>query len=83
MDIVERLRLFGSVSMDEEGRLGPFETNPLTAAAAAEIERLQAIVTTVDDLHSPRLAHDTCLACDHNWPCPTHLLIHPEEARRG
>lgn len=52
-------------------------------AARAEIERLQAIVTTVDDLHSPRLAHDTCLACDHNWPCPTHLLIHPEEARRG
>ena len=49
----------------------------------AEIERLQAIVTTVDDLHSPRLAHDTCLACDCNWPCPTHLLIHPEEARRG
>ena len=48
-----------------------------------EIERLQAIVATVDDLHSPRLAHDTCLACDHNWPCPTHLLIHPEEARRG
>lgn len=42
MDIVERLRLFGSVSMDEEGRLGPFETNPLTAAAADKIERLQA-----------------------------------------
>ena len=47
----------------------------------AEIERLRAIVTTVDDLHSPRLAHDTCLGCDHNWPCPTHLLIHPEEVR--
>lgn len=42
MDIVERLRLLGSVSMDEEGRLGPFETNPLTAAAADEIERLRA-----------------------------------------
>lgn len=48
-----------------------------------EIERLQAIVAIVDDLHSPRLAHDTCLACYRDWPCPTHLLIHPEEARRG
>ena len=48
-----------------------------------EIERLQAIVATVDDLHSCRLAHDTCLACYRDWPCPTHLLIHPEEARRG
>lgn len=53
----------------------------LHGQAADEIELLQDIVTTVDDLHSPRLAHDTCLACDHNWPCPTHLLIHPEAVR--
>lgn len=50
--------------------------------ARAEIERLRAIVATVDDLHSCRLAHDTCLACDHNWPCPTHLLIH-RRSKRG
>lgn len=48
-----------------------------------EIERLRAIVATVDDLHSCRLAHDTCLACYRDWPCPTHLLIHPKEACRG
>lgn len=46
------------------------------------IERLRAVLATVDALHSP-LAHDTCLACGHDWPCPTHQLIHPEEARRG
>lgn len=45
-----------------------------------EIERLRAAIDAVDDLHSP-LAHDTCLACGHDWPCPTHQLIHPEEAR--
>lgn len=65
----------------------PNGSNPLVVcereALQAEIERLRAIVTSVNDLHSLRLAHDTCLACDHNWPCPTHLLIHPEEARRG
>lgn len=55
----------------------------LTWTLANEIVRLQAIVATVDDLHLPRLAHDTCLACNHNWPCPTRVLIHPEEARRG
>ena len=66
-DIVTRLRT---------GR--PSAVYDIAQHAADEIERLQAIVAIVDDLHSPRLAHDTCLACYRDWPCPTHLLIHPE-----
>lgn len=77
-DIMTRLRNIINFPPDVD-----IDWRDAVADALDEIERLQAIVTTVDDLHSPRLAHDTCLACDHNWPCPTHLLIHPEEARRG
>lgn len=50
-------------------------------AARAEIERLRVVLGAVDDLHSPRLVHDsTCAMCGHDWPCETHLLV--QEARR-
>lgn len=51
--------------------------------ALDEIERLRTVLDAIDDLHSPRIAHDTCVACDHDWPCPTQQLLHSEEARRG
>lgn len=76
MDIVERLRLFGSVSMDEEGRLGPFETNPLTAAAADKIERLStALALAVGELST----HGKYAA----WTPEMLMNQFLEEARRG
>lgn len=57
--------------------------------AAAEIVRLRAVLDAIDALHQPNW-HDNsgrnpkwCDTCDEVWPCDTHLLIHPQEARRG
>lgn len=44
---------------------------PIMDEAADEIEQLRTVITAIDDLHSPRLAHDTCLSCGHDYPCPT------------
>lgn len=51
-----------------------------------EIERLRTVLDAVNDLHQPTSVDDPrCLACDHDWPCPTHLIVCDgcKEARRG
>jgi len=53
---------------------------PEAAEAADEIERLRAVLDAIDALHRG-MYH--CNECDFEWPCPTHLLIHPMEADRG
>jgi len=42
--------------------------------AADEIERLRAVLDAIDALHRGLYY---CCECDYEWPCPTHLLIHP------
>jgi hypothetical protein len=86
-DIVTQLRGWVAVptKSDYMGRVTEFhEVRGLRIfdEAIAEIERLRAVIDAVDDLHSPRIAHDTCLACGHDWPCPTYQLT-IKEARRG
>jgi len=57
--------------------------------AADEIERLRAVLDAIDALHQPyplgdgRIRWQHCDECDFEWPCPTHLLIHPKEAEHG
>lgn len=41
MNLLERLRTFGAYIMDQYGNESEFTPNPLTTAAADEIERLQ------------------------------------------
>lgn len=52
----------------------------------AEVERLRADRDDIDAIHYPVPSgkHDeVCNHCIGFWPCTTHLLLHPEEARRG
>lgn len=49
------------------------------------------LLDAIEVLHQPRVIvyrpnddHDIiCRECDKPWPCETHRLLHPEEARRG
>lgn len=88
-DIVERLR-----AVSERYRYNtPQHLAENIDAAADEIERLQAEVERlraeredIDAIHYPVPSgkHDeVCNHCIGFWPCTTHLLLHPEEARRG
>jgi hypothetical protein len=41
------------------------------------------LLDAIDALHQPwEEGHNWCAACDVPWPCQTHRLLHPEEARR-
>ena len=56
----------------------------LIEAQQAEIERLRAVLDAIDALHQPDSVSEMCEQCLFEWPtCPTHLLLHPEEAHRG
>ena len=51
-------------------------------AAKAAADMLEAI----DALHQPITDHDeeltpstVCRCCIYDWPCPTHLILHPTE----
>jgi hypothetical protein len=48
------------------------------------------LLDNIDALHQPKEGFDEylrpelwCPACANPWPCPTALLLHPEEIRRG
>ena len=47
-----------------------------------EIERLRAERDAIDALHQPIIV-GACRQCNCTWPCQTHVLLHPKEARRG
>lgn len=63
---------------------------------AVEINRLWAVVAAADTIHHRHEHDDTCVlglwgdcdwddVCDHceqDWPCLTHLALHPEEEDR-
>ena len=58
----------------------------------AEVERLRAVLATIDNAHEPQVDTDLdsltmgglfCTEDDEPWPCRTHLLLHPKEARRA
>jgi hypothetical protein len=52
---------------------------------ACEIERLQALINAVSDLHDfDHTDNPRCTQCG-EWPCSTHLVVCGEckEARRG
>jgi hypothetical protein len=60
---------------------------PQEHAALVEIERLQAVLSAIDAEHCSTeevegFSGTFCAACDDWWPCATHRLLHPEEARR-
>jgi hypothetical protein len=81
-DIVERLRV---MYVCDDHTYAELEEFALRNDAADIIERLQAERKAIDALHQPDAApeHDPqCIACHRFWPCPTHLTLHPEEARR-
>lgn len=48
----------------------------------AQIDKLQAERDAIDALHQPIGKPAGCGACWKRWPCQTHVLLHPEEARR-
>jgi len=91
-DIVERLRDCGVfMTTDENGDVqvgmrlvAPEDCNE----AADEIERLRAVLDAIDALHQPidnpydSEPNSLCGHCLHQWPCKTHRMLHPEEARR-
>lgn len=57
----------------------------LVGAAAAEIERLRAVLDDIADLHEPSsVLNPGCHECG-EWPCRTHLIVCSEcrESRRG
>ena len=53
----------------------------LAATAADEIVRLRAVLDAIDALHQPVIDSEwlvkRCEQCDMEWPCRTHLLLHP------
>jgi len=57
--------------------------------AADEIERLRAVLDAIDAIHQSFIDPETGMTfCDECntidlWPCATHTLLHPKEARRG
>ena len=66
-DIIKRLR--GSIPGDPDYKL------KLISDAAAEIERLRAMLDAVANLHEPTSVNDPrCSSCG-NWPCRTHLAV--------
>jgi hypothetical protein len=79
-DIVERLR-------DSAKYYDPV-TPTFCERVADEIERLRAVLDAIDALHQPidnpydSEPNSLCGHCLHQWPCETHRLLHPEEARR-
>lgn len=82
-DIVERLR--------QVHQTVPIPSiASLYSNAADEIVRLRAEREAIEALHQPQEALDEylrpeqwCPACANYWPCPTYLLLHPEEARHA
>lgn len=73
-DVVTRLREFHPDVDDYPG----YE-------AADEIVRLRAVLDAIDALHTSYEdgTEQVCHECYGLWPCRTHSLLHPEEARRG
>ena len=47
------------------------------------------LLDAIDALHQPIAnpfdsePNSLCGHCLHQWPCETHVLLHPKEARRG
>ena len=44
------------------------------------------LLDAIDALHHPHSAFGETFCChcaSQDWPCPTYLLLHPEEADRG
>ena len=70
-DIVTRLREF--CQCDE----GEFCTHCEAAHVLDAIDALHA------SIHPEWVKFSFCEECDQMWPCPTHLLLHPDEADRG
>jgi hypothetical protein len=70
-DIVERLRLLGSIDC-------PYGCDVVGNPAADEIERLRAERDAIDALHQPIGKPAGCCSCWKSWPCKTHRLLHPE-----
>ena len=57
-------------------------THEDVAIAADLLDAIDALHQPDPDYYSPR-DRQMCLNCDLEWPCPTHELLHPKEARRG
>lgn len=60
-------------------------------ALKQEVERLCSVLAIIDNAHEPQVDTDLdsltmgglfCTEDDEPWPCRTHLLLHPKEARR-
>jgi hypothetical protein len=58
--------------------------NEIMLRDEATIHDAADLLEAIDALHQcdPALDYE-CAECFHVWPCPTALLLHPEEARRG
>ena len=92
-DIVERLRHMeprniGELRLDaadaiEELTAEREASRLIISDLRAEVERLRAEHDAIDALHQPIGKPAACCTCWKAWPCRTHLLLHPEEVRRG
>ena len=77
-DIVERLR--SQHSDVRQGAIYSKQEDPAWDATADAADLLDAI----DALHQPEhsISGTYCCLCIELWPCETHVLLHPKEARR-
>ena len=89
-DIVERLRQSNGfrVHHTDDGPFITADVDLLSEAADAieardtEIGWLRAECDAIDALHQPIGKPAACCTCWKAWPCRTHLLLHPKEARK-
>jgi hypothetical protein len=84
-DIVERLRALTGLAAQDPSWTGAVidALADLHHNAADEIERLRALIAAIDARHCSEEVFGggywlDCFGCGHPWPCPDHLLIHPE-----
>lgn len=78
-DIVTQLEWLHSEFYDVDS------VTSIVELAKAEIERLRAERDAIDTLHHPVPSgkdDEVCNNCGCFWPCTTHSLLHPKEARR-
>lgn len=84
-ELVQRLRSFGHQSMNDDGELSVFQTNPLTGAAADMIESLVAHIERhqkAGDELALHLTHARYCFPDDNCTClPGHAALLWTEAR--
>lgn len=84
-ELVDRLRSFGHQSMNDDGELSVFQTNPLTKAAADTIESLVAHIKrhqSAGDQLAQNLTHSRYCLPDDNCTClPGHAVLLWTEAR--